>query len=96
MSQSPYLPPDVNHRLELFARRLRDARKLRHWTQERLATVAGIGISTVRAIEHGEPATAIGNYLAVLWALDLDSQLDNLLSVTNATSAPLPQLDNNF
>lgn len=98
MSQSPNLPATVNHRLALFARRLRDARKQRHWTQERLAKVAGIGVSTVRAIEHGESATAIGNYLAMLWALDLDAQLDNLLASDNVSTAvtALPKLDNNF
>lgn len=98
MSQSPNLPPAVNYRLALFAQRLRDARKQRRWTQERLAKVAGIGVSTVRAIEHGESATAIGNYLAMLWALDLDAQFDHLLAsdnVSTVATAP-PKLDNNF
>jgi DNA-binding XRE family transcriptional regulator len=98
MSPSPRLPPSVSHRLELLARRLRDARKQRRWTQERLAKVAGIGVSTVRAIEYGEAATAIGNYLAMLWALDLDAQLDNLLLPGNTTStgATSPRLDRNI
>lgn len=98
MNKTIDLPPTVNHRLALFARRLRDARKQRRWTQERLAQVAGIGVSTVRAIEHGEPATAIGNYLAMLWALDLDAQLDNLLTSGNvgALAGTPPQMDNNF
>jgi transcriptional regulator with XRE-family HTH domain len=82
----------------LFAQRLRDARKQRRWTQERLAKVAGIGVSTVRAIERGEAATAIGNYLALMWALDLDAQLDNLVGSSGASSAgtSMADLDTNF
>ena len=68
------------------------------WTQKRLAQVAGISLSTIRAIEQGKPTTAIGNYLAILWALDLDAQLDNLLGPrsTGAITIAMPKLDNNF
>ncbi|WP_042797836.1 helix-turn-helix domain-containing protein [Achromobacter insolitus] len=97
MNISPGLPAETKKRLELFAGRLRAARKARGWTQERLATVASIGISTVRAIEHGEPTTAIGSYLAVLWALDLDGGIDQLipadLAAANIGSTPI---DTNF
>jgi transcriptional regulator with XRE-family HTH domain len=96
MNLAASLPPSSQHRLQLLAARLRTARKQRGWTQERLARAASIGLSTVRAIEKGEAATAIGNYLAVLWALDLDSSIDGLASLQRPTSLAEPVLDNNF
>lgn len=79
-----------------MAARLRTARKQRGWTQERLAKAADIGLSTVRAIEKGEAATSMGNYLAVMWALDLDSGIDRLAIIKQATPLSEPVLDNNF
>lgn len=97
MNVSPGLPDETKKRLELFARRLRAARKARGWTQERLATVASLGISTVRAIEHGEASTSIGSYLAVLWALDLDSGIDQLVPTDlAAASMGSTPIDTNF
>lgn len=96
MNLAPSLPPSSQHRLRLLAARLRTARKQRGWTQERLAKTASIGLSTVRAIEKGESATSIGNYLAVMWALDLDSGIDDLASPQRSIPTVEPVLDNNF
>jgi len=96
MNVSPGLPAETKKRLELFAGRLRAARKARGWTQERLATAASVGISTIRAIEHGEASTSIGSYLAVLWALDLDSGIDQLVPADVAASVGSPPIDTAF
>lgn len=97
MNKAPGLAPETKKRLTLFAGRLRAARKARGWTQERLATVAGLGVSTVRAVEHGEPTPAMGSYLAILWALDLDSAVDLLVppDLSNGGSGS-PSIDTNF
>ena len=48
------------------------ARKRRGLTQLALAQKAGLGRATVLRIERGHPATEVGAWLSVLWALGLE------------------------
>jgi len=66
----PY-PIDVRDALRQLGERIAIARKAAEWRQTDLADRAGVGRSTVIEIEKGSPYVAIGNYLAVLWALDI-------------------------
>ena len=88
-----HLPPETSHRLALFARRLQRAREERRWTQDRLTRVADLDISTFQSVEMGDPAIPIGAYLAVLWALDLDADIDNLAPPATLPANPI---DTNF
>lgn len=51
------------------------ARKRRGWRQDTLASKAGIHPNTLRKVEAGEAGTAMGAYVASLWALGLLDQL---------------------
>jgi transcriptional regulator with XRE-family HTH domain len=51
-----FLPADtVDGMTDITTRQVRAARALLGWTQEELADRAGLGLSTVRLIERGEP-----------------------------------------
>ncbi len=52
------------------------ARSRRSLRQEDLARKAGISKVTLNRIESGALGTGLGAYIAVLWALGLDSELD--------------------
>jgi transcriptional regulator with XRE-family HTH domain len=54
---------------------IRTARKRRGLRQEDVATHAGITVPTLRRIERGSLGTGLGAYIAVLWAMGLESQL---------------------
>ncbi|MFM2056002.1 MAG: hypothetical protein RLY71_387 [Pseudomonadota bacterium] len=65
------LPFEVEDVLLGLGRRVAVARKARGLTQPDLAAKAGIGMSTMVAIEKGAPTVQFGFWLNVLWALDL-------------------------
>lgn len=71
-------------------------REYRKWSQERLANVAGIYLSDVQAVENGDPKVAIGCYAAVLWALDLDADIDRWATEFPIGASSSPPLDTNF
>ncbi|WP_439687101.1 helix-turn-helix domain-containing protein [Cupriavidus oxalaticus] len=48
-------------------------------TQEQLANLSDVSLSTLRALEDGADGVAIGNFLKVLQGLNLLSQVDELL-----------------
>ncbi|WP_431287074.1 hypothetical protein [Roseateles chitinivorans] len=52
------------------------SRRARRVTQPDLAAKAGIGLSTLVAIERGAPTVQIGSVLMVLWALGLEGTFD--------------------
>ena len=54
--------------------RLTLARKRRRLTVRELASKAGISYDTVRAVEAGNLQTGLGAYLAMLWAMGLESE----------------------
>lgn len=65
--------------LHALGERIAQARRARNMGQSMMATLAGIGLSTVVAIEAGKPGVAIGNVLRVIDALGLMEQVDRLL-----------------
>ncbi|HZV92082.1 MAG TPA: hypothetical protein VFF72_02630 [Caldimonas sp.] len=58
--------------------RLTLARKRRRLTLRELAAKAGISYDTARATEAGNLQTGLGAYLAMLWAMGLESEIDGL------------------
>ncbi|MDH3206424.1 MAG: helix-turn-helix domain-containing protein [Gemmatimonadota bacterium] len=57
---------------------IRTARKRRRLRQKDLATQAGINVQTLRRVEGGSLGTAVGAYIAALWAMGLENQLTQL------------------
>ena len=51
------------------------ARKRRRLTLREIAAKAGISYDTARAVEAGGLQTGLGAYLAVLWAMGLESEI---------------------
>nr|WP_278484560.1 helix-turn-helix domain-containing protein [Achromobacter insolitus] len=89
-----HLPTETSHRLALFAKRLRRVREERRWSQVRLAKVADLELPTILSVERGDPTIPIGAYFAVLWALGLDADIDNLAAALVAP--PSDPIDTNF
>jgi len=56
------------------------ARRARALTQRDLAFLAGVGASSVVALEKGHPGVAIGTLARVLDAMDLLSEMDHLVA----------------
>ncbi|MFA4325096.1 hypothetical protein P2C06_17745 [Xanthomonas perforans] len=54
------------------------ARKRRHLTIRDLANKAGVSYDTARAVEAGNLQTGLGAYLAMLWALGLEAEMNQL------------------
>lgn len=65
---------------EILGHRVRLARKFRCMTQAELSQQAGVGISTLACIESGDAGVALQNFLKVIQALGLLSQVDELLN----------------
>lgn len=68
-------PAKVTTALARLGRNVRRARKRRQLRQQDLATRAGITVPTLRRVEEGALGTGAGAYVAVLWALGLESQI---------------------
>lgn len=64
--------------LSELGQRLANLRSQRGFSQEQLATEAGIGVATLRRIEDGKDAR-LGSWLRLLKVLDLDGAIDQLL-----------------
>lgn len=62
-----------------LGQRLGLARKRRRLTLRELAAKAGVSYDTARAAEAGNLQTGLGAYLALCWAMGLESQIDELL-----------------
>lgn len=90
------LPAPVPKYLALFGQRLRMFREDRKWSQDRLAEVAGIYLSDVQAAERGDPKIALGCYAAILWALDLDADIDRWATGLPAGTSAFSSIDTNF
>ncbi len=74
-----HTPVLVQASLERLGKRLVLARKLREMTQEQLAHLSDVSLSTLRSLEDGADGVAIGNFLKVLQGLNLLDQADELL-----------------
>lgn len=69
----------MQHALDELGLRVSLARRVRNWTQTDLSTLAGIGLSTVVAIESGRSGVGIGNFVRVLDALGMIEHLEGVL-----------------
>lgn len=74
---APFAVKDGAKRL---GQHLATARKRRRLTLRELAAKAGVSYDTVRAVEAGNLQTGLGAYLAMLWAMGLESEFQNLAS----------------
>ena len=71
-------PIDVRDTLRQLGDRIVIARKAAEWRQVDLADHAGVSRSTLVEIEKGSPHVSIGNYLAILWALNILDDVDKI------------------
>ena len=62
-----------------LGKRLILARKMRDMTQEQLASLSDVSLSTLRALESGADGVSVGNLLKVIKGLNLLEQVDQLL-----------------
>lgn len=77
--QGKPVPVLVGASLSALGGRLAQARKSREMTQEDLANVSDVGVSTVRSLEAGADGVSVGNLVKVLRGLGLLEQMDLLL-----------------
>lgn len=71
-------PIDVRDTLRRLSERITIARKAAELRQVDLADRAGVSRSTLVEVEKGSPHVAMGNYLAVLWALNVLDDIDKI------------------
>lgn len=76
--QAPPYP--VEQALRRLGANLRTARIRRRYTIEEVAQKIGTGRRAVMDAEKGKASTAIGVYVALLWAYDLLEPLEDLAS----------------
>ena len=69
--------------LQRLGSRISSARRARYLTQADLAAKAGVSLSTMAAIESGEPTVQIGFYLGALFALDALEGLERVATLTD-------------
>lgn len=72
------LEPNTENKLKKLGQRIKKARLRRNISAEMISKQAGIGESTFYAIERGVATVSIGAYAAVLFVLELDSDLDGI------------------
>ena len=72
---SPLLPP-MERRLSRLGERIRAARMRRRLPAKLVAERAGMSVTTLRNVEHGEGGVTIGAFAAVLHVLGLAGDLD--------------------
>lgn len=102
-------PYAVDQTLKRLGANLRTARLRRNLTIEDMAQKIGTGLRAVGDAEKGKPSTGIAIYAAMLWALDLLGQMDDVaapekddegqilaLSRERARARPRTRLDNDF
>ena len=68
-------PFAVKNGAQRIGERVALARKRRRLTVRELASKAGISYDTARAVEAGNLQTGLGAYLAMLWAMGLESEI---------------------
>jgi transcriptional regulator with XRE-family HTH domain len=71
-------PHAVEQSLRRLGTDLRTARLRRNWTIEQMAGKIGAGKRAVADAERGKPSASVATYAAILWALDLLRQLDDV------------------
>ena len=78
MSATPF-PILPSRKLIALGERIALARRARELNQRDLAFLAGVGASSIVALEKGHPGVAIGTLVRVLDALGLLSEMDHLV-----------------
>lgn len=71
-------PYAVERALARLGANLRTARLRRNLTIKNMAEKIGTGPRAVADAEKGKPATGIAVYMALLWALDLIDQMEDI------------------
>lgn len=71
-------PYAVEQAIKRLGANLRTARLRRNLTIDEVAQKIGTGLRVVGDAERGKPSTSIAIYAAMLWALDLLHQVDEL------------------
>lgn len=74
-----HTPVLVKSALERLGSRVIKARKIRDMTQEQLAHLSDVSLSTLRSIESGSDGVSVGNLLKILQGLRLLDQVEELL-----------------
>jgi transcriptional regulator with XRE-family HTH domain len=72
------LPYDVEKSLKRLGADLRTARLRRNLSAEQLGEKIGVGRNVINDAEKGKPSTSIAIYTAMMWALNLLNQLDEV------------------
>ena len=85
MSQTPF-PILPSRKLLVLGERIALARRARELNQRDLAFLAGVGASSIVALEKGHPGVAIGTLVRVLDALGLLSEMDHLVEPQRDTA----------
>lgn len=79
------LPADSVSALALLGHRLQLARKRRDWTLEELAGLARISAQTAAKIERGEPSVSLRLVIAVMLAMDIGIDIEELVPTENTS-----------
>ena len=69
---------NIEDKLKKMGQRIKKARLRRNISAETISKKAGIGESTFYAIERGVSTVSLGAYVAVLFVLGLDGDLDGI------------------
>ena len=83
MKNTSKLPILVIKSLQKMGQDISEARRRRRIATELMAERAGISRSTLIKIEKGDPATAIGNYAAVLFVLGMAGRIGDLIDANH-------------
>ncbi|HYN78587.1 MAG TPA: helix-turn-helix transcriptional regulator [Lamprocystis sp. (in: g-proteobacteria)] len=76
-------PYAVEQTLQRLGANLRTARLRRNLTLAEIAEKIGTGVRAVADAERGKPSTGVAVYAALLWALDLLDQMDEVARPEN-------------
>lgn len=76
-------PDQAAEALLRLASRLRQARRRRGWSQEKMAHLLSVGLNTYRRMEQGSPSVAVGFWSQAFFVLGILKELDGLLLYDN-------------
>jgi transcriptional regulator with XRE-family HTH domain len=75
-----WTPTDATELPRQLGERMTAARLRRNWTRQMLSERAGLTPALVARVERGEPGTGIAAYMAVLWAMNLTTEVHAVAS----------------